>query len=333
MRVAVIGAGSIGQLHARVLAAHPLVEELVVADVDRGRAEAIAAAADARVADVDAAIDGADALVVAAATEGHAALVRAGIARRIPTFCEKPLATDLAESARLVVEIDESGIPFQLGFQRRYDAAYREARRLVATAEIGRLYELRMTATDHTPPSDSYLPSPGNYFRDSWIHDFDASRYITAAEVESIYVEGAVRGFERLTNHGDLDTAVATIRMRDGTLASLAGGRHNPRGYDVRMELVGSRDAVVVGLGPRTPIRPLDADAFAMETGWDSYLDRFESAYRAELAAFMEVAVGQAPSACTARDGLEAMRIAEAATRSRAERRVVDLEEIESESA
>jgi myo-inositol 2-dehydrogenase/D-chiro-inositol 1-dehydrogenase len=328
MRVAQVGVGRIGQQHAEVLAGHDGVDELVVADADRSRADEVARRLDVRAMDVDEAIDAADALVIAAATDAHPSLILAGVARRVPVFCEKPLALDFAETVRLVDDVERSGIPFQLGFQRRFDLAYREARRLVASGEIGRLYQVRMTATDHTPPPEAYVPTSGKLFRDSSIHDFDAIRYLTGSEVETVYVEGGVLGFDYFSRYDDVDTAVATLRLRDGTLVSLAGGRHNPRGYDIRMELLGSRDAVAVGLGTRTPIRPLDADAPLMQTGWESFLDRFREAYRNELSAFVDVARGMATSACSARDGLEAMRIAEAASRSLIEGRVVAMEEI-----
>jgi myo-inositol 2-dehydrogenase/D-chiro-inositol 1-dehydrogenase len=328
MRVAQIGVGRIGQLHAGVLAAHPGIETLILADADSTRAQEVAAKIGATAASVDEAIESADALVIAAATNAHADLIRLGLARRIPIFCEKPLALDLEDTARLVGEVEGSGIGFQLGFQRRFDPAYREARRLVASGEIGRLYQVRMIANDHTPPPEAYIPTSGGFFRDSSIHDFDAVRFVAGDEVETIQVEGGALGDEMFARYGDVDTVVATMRLRSGTLAVLAGGRHNPRGYDIRMELIGTKDATVMGLGPHTPIRPLDRDTIRMEGGWDSFLDRFARAYRAELTAFVDVAAGRAASGCTARDGLEAMRIAEAASRSLVEGRKVAIEEI-----
>jgi myo-inositol 2-dehydrogenase/D-chiro-inositol 1-dehydrogenase len=327
MRVALIGTGTIGQLHARVLAEDPSVDVLV-ADVDERRADEVAAMVGATPRPVESAVGEADALVIAAATDAHPALVRAGLERGIPVFCEKPLALDLAESYRLDAEIEASGIPFQLGFQRRFDAAYREARRMVVDGELGTLYLVRMTANDHTPPPESYIPRSGKVFRDSSIHDFDAMRWMTGDEVELVYADGDVRGFEMFARHDDVDTVVAVLRMRSGILGVLGGGRHNPRGYDIRMELVGSRDAVAMGLSDRTPVRPLDPGAPTMRVGWDSFLDRFEQAYRDELRHFVLFASGREESPCTARDGLEAMRIAEAAARSLAERRAVELAEI-----
>ena len=328
MHLAQIGVGRIGQLHARVLVTHPLVDRLTLADADRGRASEVAASIGAETADVDEAIAAADAVVIAAATDAHSDLIRRALPRGVPIFCEKPLALDLGQTERLVEEIDTSGVRFQLGFHRRFDPAYREAQRRVTSGELGRLYQVRMIASDHEPPPEAYIPTSGGFFRDAAIHDFDAVRFVAGDDVDTIHVEGAVLGFEMFARHSDVDTVVATMRMRNGALVVLAGGRHNPRGYDIRMELVGSRDAVAIGLGPHTPILPLDADGIAMEPGWESFLDRFAPAYRAELLAFVELASGRGKSRCTARDGLEAMRIAEAAARSLREGRTVRIAEI-----
>jgi myo-inositol 2-dehydrogenase/D-chiro-inositol 1-dehydrogenase len=328
MRVALIGVGRMGQLHARVLAGLEDRVELIVSDADQTRAAEVAADVGARMMPVEAALDTAEALAIAAATAAHGPLIRAGIERRIPVFCEKPLALDLDETIRLVAEIEAAGIPFQMGFQRRFDSAYVEAKRRVTSGAIGTLYLVRMIAHDHAPPPDEYVAISGKVFRDSSIHDFDALRWITDAEPTTVYAQGETRGFPSLARLGDVGTVAVVIRMADGVLGILGGGRQNPRGYDVRMELVGSGDALAMGLTDRTPIAPLDPGAPQMTTGWDSFLDRFEQAYRDEMTTFLQVASGNAASACTARDGLEAMRIAEAASRSLAEARAVDMSEI-----
>jgi myo-inositol 2-dehydrogenase/D-chiro-inositol 1-dehydrogenase len=315
-------------MHAKTLAYRLAPGELVLADLDAERARTVAEAVGAEAADVEAAIGGADALVIAASSTAHPELIRAGIGRGIPVFCEKPLATTLEETERLVDEIEDSHIRFQLGFQRRFDAAYVEARRRLVAGELGMVYLVRMVASDHAPPPEAYIPTSGKVFRDSSIHDFDVIRWMTGSEVESVYADGDARGFEMLSRHDDVGTVAVVLRMRNGILGVLGGGRHNPRGYDIRMELVGSEDSVVMGLTDRTPILPLDAGTPAIRAGWDSFLDRFEQAYRDELLAFIQVARGEAASACTARDGLEAMRIAEAASRSLAERRRIALDEI-----
>jgi myo-inositol 2-dehydrogenase / D-chiro-inositol 1-dehydrogenase len=336
MKVALLGAGRIGRLHARLLSITPGVEAVVVADTFPERARSVAAdqsvAATHKVtatASIDEALDDADAVVIAAATTAHAGLIREAIGRGLPTFCEKPLAEDLAATLEVARSIDESGVPFQLGFQRRFDAGYREARRLLTSGELGTLYAFRLAGHDPAPPHEDYIPASGGLFRDFSIHDFDVIRWLTGSEIAEVYAEGAVRGFPVFAKYADVDTAVATLRTADGALGVLTATRHDPLGYDIRAELFGSKDSVSVGLGPRTPMRSVEPGVAAPAgPAWPDFLDRFEDAYRAELAAFIEVARGESASPCGARDGVEALRIAEAATRSLHEHRPVRLEEI-----
>jgi myo-inositol 2-dehydrogenase/D-chiro-inositol 1-dehydrogenase len=306
------------------------VSEIIVADVDPGRARELAAEFNGRaVESVEEALDGADAVVIATPTDVHATLVRAAVERGLPTFCEKPLAFDLGETADLVGRVERAGVPLQVGFQRRFDPAYREARRLVEAGELGIVYLVRLIAHDHEPPPDAYIPTSGGLFRDSSIHDFDALRWVTGQEVVEVYATGSVRAFDAFARHGDVDTGAAILRLGDGTLGVLGQTRHDPRGYDVRMEIVGSRDSVTVGLGPRTPIRSLEPDApRAPKAAWTGFLDRFEVAYTEELRAFVQVACGAIPSPCTAQDALEAMRISVAATQSLADGRPVRLADV-----
>jgi myo-inositol 2-dehydrogenase/D-chiro-inositol 1-dehydrogenase len=332
MRVALIGAGRIGALHARLLTATPGVDRVVIADAMPERATTVARDVRAEAAaSIDAALDGAEAVVIAAATDAHPELVRVAIGRGLPTFCEKPLALDLGESIALCGEIERSGVPFQLGFQRRFDAGYREARRLVDTGELGTIYVVRMAGHDPAPPHESYIPVSGGLFRDFSIHDFDVLRWLTASEVEEVYADGGVRGFDVFARYGDIDTAVATFRLTGGAFAVLTVARHDPLGYDIRTELFGSKDSVSVGLGPRTPIRSVEPGV-AGPAGpvWQNFLVRFEDAYRAEFAAFVRVARGELASPCTARDGVEALRLAEAATVAVKEHRIVRLADIAS---
>ena len=337
MRIALIGAGRIGRLHARILASTPGVDELSVADVVTDLAANVAAETSALpvapgepravvspAASIDAAMDGADAIVIAAATDAHATLIKAAIGRGKPTFCEKPLAGSLAETLDIAAAVDASGVPFQLGFQRRFDPAYREARRLIESGELGTLYAVRLAGHDPAPPHEAYIPASGGLFRDFSIHDFDVLRWLTGTEVEEVYAVGAVRGFPVFAKYDDVDTAVATLRCADGTLAVLTVARHDPLGYDIRTELFGSKDSVSVGLGPRTPMRSVEPGVPPPAgPAWQNFLIRFESAYVAEFAEFLRVARGEVGTPCTARDGVAALLIAEAATTSRLEGRPV----------
>jgi myo-inositol 2-dehydrogenase/D-chiro-inositol 1-dehydrogenase len=228
-----------------------------------------------------------------------------------------------------VAKAEAAGAVVQVGFQRRFDPAYVEAKRLLDSGELGTLYMVRLIAHDHTPPPDAYIPVSGGLFRDSSIHDFDALRWLTGSEVVEVYATGAVRNFPIFAAHDDVDTGACIFTCANGVIGSHAQTRHNPLGYDVRMEVIGSKDAVCVGVDGRTPIRSLEAGAPVMANpAWDSFLDRFETAYRLELLEFLKVARGEIPSPCTARDAMQAMRIAVAATKSRLEHRPVRLDEV-----
>jgi len=329
MRIAQLGAGRIGAMHAEILGALVEPGSLIVADLDLERARAVADAVGAEASEIGPAIQRADALVIAASSTAHPELIRAGIARGIPVFCEKPLATDLTQTRALVEEIEASGIPFQLGFQRRFDAGYREARRLVEDGSLGTLYVVRLAGHDPAPPHEAYIPQSGGIFNDFSVHDFDVTRWLTGQEFEEVYADGGVLGFPMFAKYDDVDTAVATMRLSGGTRAILSVARHDPLGYDIRTELFGSGDSVSVGLGPQTPMRSVEPGVPPPAgPAWQMFIDRFRAAYQNELRAFLRVARGDEESACTARDGLEAVRVAVAATRSLREHRPVRISEV-----
>lgn len=329
MRIGLFGAGRIGKMHAEALAASDGIDGVIIADPDQEAAVRLADHVGATSEPVDEAVAHVDGMVIAAASDAHAPLARTGIMRGLPIFCEKPLAPDLADAIELARDIEASGVPFQLGFQRRFDPAYIEARRLVDSGELGTLYCARFATHDPEPPHESYVPVSGGLFRDTSGHDFDVLRWLTGSEVEEVYADGSVRGFPMFAKYDDVDTATAMLRLESGALAVMTVARHDPLGYDIRTELFGSRDSISVGMGPRQPIRSVEPGVPAPGgPTWPNFQDRFADAYRAELDGFLALVRGEGASACTARDGVEASRIAEATTRSRLEHRPVRLDEI-----
>src|SRR5262249_62197865 len=141
----------------------------------------------------------------------------------------------------------------QTGSRRRFAPAYREARRLVTIGALGTVYAIRLAGHDPAPPHEAYIPVSGGLFRDFSIHDFDVIRWLTGAEVEEVYADGGVRGFPVFAKYGDVDTAVATLRLADGALAVLTVARHDPPRYDVRTGSFGPKHSGRVRPGPRPP--------------------------------------------------------------------------------
>ncbi|MDP9265615.1 MAG: Gfo/Idh/MocA family oxidoreductase [Chloroflexota bacterium] len=330
MRVAVLGVGRLGASHAANIRALPDVTSLRIYDADPARAADVARPLGADVApSIDAALDGADASVIVTPTGTHAAIIRRCVDAGIATFCEKPVALGLEETRAVADHVERTGARLQIGFQRRFDAGYQRARRMLREGEVGTVYSFYMVSRDAAPPPDEYVATSGGHFKDQLIHDFDIIRWLFADEVEDLYATGSVLGFERYRDLGDIATAGVALRLRAGAVGLVSGARHNPAGYDIRVEIYGSRDSIAIGLDPRSPIHSVEADATPLAgPAYPSFFVRFGDAYRAELEHFLRFARGEAENPCTARDGLEALRIAEAAERSRREARSVRLSEI-----
>lgn len=330
MRLGLVGAGRIGTTHARVLSAHPDVESLVIADIVAARSEALAAeiagASAVALGDIFSQID---ALVIASSTDTHAALLESGARAGVATFCEKPIALDLESTKRAVAAVDAAGITVQMGFQRRYDPAIRAIHDRVASGELGTPYLVRSQTHDPAPPPLEYLPMSGGIFRDCLIHDIDAVRYVTGQEVVAVTAAGAVLGFPEIGELGDVDTATVILELAAGTIGQLSALRHDPVGYDVRLELFASGGSVAAGWSDRSPIHStepgIDPPADPMITMWD----RFDAAFRAEMDAFIRVVRGEEAPASNHHDAYQDLRVAVACDRSLAERRTVALEEIE----
>ncbi|MEW2176503.1 Gfo/Idh/MocA family oxidoreductase [Streptomyces sp. NPDC005406] len=333
MRIGLLGTGRIGSFHAGVLARHPAVEALVVADADPARAAAVAGRTGARaVATVTEVFDaGVDAVVIASATAAHAALIGHAVRAGLPAFCEKPVAVDLAGTLRALRDAERAHSVLQLGFMRRFDAGYAAARAAVRGGALGRLHTVRTATSDPAPPPAAYLPLSGGLFRDCLIHDFDMVRWVTGREVTRVYATGSDAGPAMFRAAGDVDTAAALLTLDDGTLVTATSTRCNGAGYDVRMELAGEVDQITVGLGHRTPLTSAEPDGpGAPADPWPGFLERFGPAYEAELDAFVRLVRGEAANPCDGREALRALRIAEACEVSRRERRPVELTEIPS---
>jgi myo-inositol 2-dehydrogenase / D-chiro-inositol 1-dehydrogenase len=318
-----IGLGRIGAFHTETLTGLPDLDGLVITDERTELVKQVAAKYGATPVDsVEALLSsGIDGVVVAAATPAHAALTLAAVARGLPTFCEKPVASTAAESAHVAEIIARSGVPVQIGYQRRFDAAFAAAKAAVDSGSLGALHTVRSTTMDPAPPPMDYIAGSGGIFRDCAVHDFDILRWITGQEAVEVYATGSVQGDPLFTEYGDVDTAAVTVKFESGTLGLVSAARYNGRGYDCRLEVHGFNDTVAAGWDQGVPIRNTDPrNDFPTGPAHHFFMDRFTEAFRTELAAFVKVANGSVQisdiGAATVADAVETAWIAEAATES-----------------
>mgnify|MGYP002148319801 CR=1 FL=1 len=244
-----IGLGRIGAFHSETLMNLPELDGLVITDERPDVVAQVAAKYGATpvnsVAELLAC--GVDGVVVAAATPAHAALTLAAVEAGLPTFCEKPVAATAEESAHVAEVIGRSGVPVQIGYQRRFDAAFAAAKAAVDGGTLGALHTVRSTTMDPAPPPLDYIKGSGGIFRDCAVHDFDTVRWITNQEAVEVYATGSVQGDPLFTEYGDVDTAAVVVRFDGGALGVISNARYNGRGYDCRLEVHGFEDTVVAG--------------------------------------------------------------------------------------
>ncbi|MEP6696914.1 MAG: Gfo/Idh/MocA family oxidoreductase [Pseudonocardiales bacterium] len=329
MRIGLAGLGRIGTVHADILHGMDAVGSLVVADADpaRARTEADRLGVEALESPDGLFSAGLDGLVIAASTGAHAGLIIAAVRAGLPVFCEKPVAEGAESTLAVVREVGAA--PVQIGFQRRYDAGFAAARAAVAAGELGWIHTVRAGTMDPAPPTPAYLASSGGFFRDCSVHDFDAIRWVTGRQVREVYAAGANHGAGMFHELGDVDAVAALLTLDDGAFALVSGTRYNAAGYDVRLEVLGSRQGIAVGLDAGLPLRSAEPGVdFPEGQAYRQFTDRFRAAYIAELEAFVALVAGQGEVTCTVHEALEAFYVAEACEISRRERRAVSIAEV-----
>ena len=331
MRIGVAGVGRIGTMHAANLTALAQVDEVLLYDPVPGRAELAATEPATRaVPELEELIKESDGVLVATPTDTHPALVRACLAAGTPVLCEKPIAADLAAMRELVDDIEKSTVDVLVGFQRRFDPAMVELRRRVTSGELGAIYHVRATGFDANPPDFAYLPTSGGIFRDLLIHDLDAVPWLVGEPVVEVYASGSVQVDEAFARADDVDNAVVLLRFAGGAHAVISGGRHDPLGYDHRIEVLGSKDSLAVGLDPRTPLTSLEPGGPVVSAdAYPGFPERFHRAYANEMAVFVDVVAGRAENPSPVRDSAISLRLAQACETSRRSGAPVRLESVE----
>lgn len=327
IEVAIFGAGRIGKIHAGNIARQPGVRLKHVVDPDAQAAAALASQHDASVATVEGVFADRSirAVAIASSTDTHADLIQRAAASGKAIFCEKPVDLELARARECAAAVKRAGVPCMIGFQRRYDPTFSAAKARIDAGEIGTPEQIVITSRDPGAPPLDYLKRSGGIFKDMLIHDFDVFRWILADEAATVYATGSALTDPNVAKADDVDVTAVAIRTKSGRLALINTNRRAAYGYDQRFEVLGSKGMVQAGNHRPTEVVSYTEQHVATDKPEHFFLERYRVAYAVEIGHFFDALGSGKPMRTSIDDGVAALELAEAATTSWREKRIVSL--------
>ena len=317
VRFAVLGAGRIGKVHANTIANSANAEVAYVADALPEAAAALARSVGAQVRTVDEAIaSDADAILICSPTDTHADLIEQAARAGKAILCEKPVSLSVERIEALLPVVEKAGVPLMIGFNRRFDPNFSSLQARITQGEIGDVELVTIISRDPAPPPVSYIARSGGLFRDMMIHDFDMARFLVGEEFVTVHALGSALVDKGIGEAGDVDTAAVQMITASGKIAVITNSRRAAYGYDQRLEVHGSKGMLRAGNVHMSTVERADGAGFTADVIQNFFIDRYVAAYANEVNSFISaMQSGKTPSP-SGYDGLQAQKLAEAATKS-----------------
>ena len=333
LKVGIIGAGRIGQVHAKSITYHiPQAEILAITDIYEDGAAKVAneLGIPAYYKDYHKILENPDidAVLICSSTDTHADIACEAAAAGKHIFCEKPVDLTVAKIKKVIEAVDKAGVKLQIGFNRRYDHNFAQIKKLEQNGKIGKLQTIKITSRDPEPPAIEYVKVSGGIFLDMTVHDFDMARFI-GGEVEEVYANATVMVDPAIGEAGDVDTALVTLKFKNGAVGVIDNCRKASYGYDQRLEVFGSKGQATAGNDTPTNVLFIDENGNVSDKPLYFFLERYMQSFTDEMTQFIDCVRNDKPTQTTVYDGLEALRLGLAAKKSVAEHRPVKLSEIE----
>jgi myo-inositol 2-dehydrogenase / D-chiro-inositol 1-dehydrogenase len=318
LKVGLLGAGRIGHVHAVNIAGHAQSQLVAVSDVNAASAEKLAALHGARVESTDAILNDPtiDAVLIATSTDTHSDLIEAATTAGKAVLCEKPVDLSLERAIRCRHMAGRRGKPIMIGFNRRFDPNFATLKAAADRGEIGKTELLSVTSFDPSPPPVSYIKVSGGLFRDMMIHDFDMAMWVMGAVPAKVTAVGTSIVDPVIGAAGDVDTAVVTLHFADGRLAVIKNSRRAVYGYDQRLELLGAEGLLSAGNMIENTVSKATTAGVTSAKPEFFFLERYMRAYGVEWDAFVKAVLKGTAPPVSLQDGINALALAEAATRS-----------------
>ncbi|MBA8832304.1 inositol 2-dehydrogenase (plasmid) [Rhizobium leguminosarum] len=329
IRFGVIGAGRIGKVHAATIAANPKAKLVYVADAFRASAEALAAQTGAEVADAEDVIKSSnvDAILIATPTPSHADLIEAAARAGKAILCEKPVSLSVERINACLDVVEKNKSTLMIGFNRRFDPNFASVEARLRRGDVGEIEIVTITSRDPTPPPADYVKSSGGLFRDMMIHDFDMARFLIGEEFVVVNALGSSLVDKAIGAEGDVDTAAVQMQTASGRIAVITNSRRATYGYDQRVEVHGSAGMLAARNIQATSVELSNANGVSGDPVQYFFLERYAQAYANEINAFIDaIDSGDLSPKPGGLDGLQAQKLAEAATVSWQKGRPVEVE-------
>ena len=318
LRFAVLGAGRIGQVHARAIASVPGAELVAIAEPFEAAAKAAQAAFGCAIRSIDeiAAAGDIDAVVICTPTDTHADLIEKFARAGKHVFCEKPIDLDVARVKAALATVKAEGGTLMVGFNRRFDPDFMALKAAIDGGRVGEVEMITITSRDPGAPPAEYIKVSGGIFRDMTIHDFDVARWLLGEEVETVYAAASVLTDPKIGELGDYDSATVVLRTASGKQCTISNSRRASYGYDQRIEVLGSKGLISARNTHEANIELADGAGFSRPPLLNFFMTRYTAAYANEIAAFCKAVADGTPTPTTGEDGLKALELAEAALTS-----------------
>jgi myo-inositol 2-dehydrogenase / D-chiro-inositol 1-dehydrogenase len=318
LRFGVLGAGRIGKVHARTIAASGKAKVAYIADAMPKAAADLAAEVGAKVASVEEIIAAkdVDAILIATPTPFHADQIEAASNAGKSILCEKPVSLSVERIEQCLKVVEKNRTTLMIGFNRRFDPNFAALQKRLREGAVGSVELATIISRDPAPPPPEYVKSSGGIFRDMMIHDLDLARFLVGEEFVTVTALGAALVDPRIGDEGDCDTAAVQMQTASGKIAVITNSRRAAYGYDQRIEVHGSKGMLRAGNIHNTTVEAATADGFRVDPILHFFTERYGQAYANEVLSFIDaVASGKTPSP-SGHDGLQAQKLADAATLS-----------------
>ena len=321
IKIAVLGCGRIGQMHAKNVALHEKTSLACVYDINQDFANKVASELGvSAVTDDNEIFSNAeiDAILIASPTNTHIEFIEKSVAAKKPVLCEKPIDLDIDKVNACAERLKNNSIPIQLGFNRRFDPGHLAAKNSLVKGEIGELHQCIITSRDPGIPSWDYLKVAGGQLRDMTIHDFDLARFMLGEEPTRLFaISNALVEPKIKTELNDSDTLMVIMETATGKQCNIINSRSAAYGYDQRVELFGTKGMVISDNRKAHEIKKYSSEFVEKKEPYlNFFIERYQEAYMNEITAFVEAIVNKTSPTVNFEDGRKALILAETAFKS-----------------